>query len=279
MKVSFGAFTWSSVVRTSVLLVLVATFAFACISLPIEKILKNFLVWIKEELGPWGPLVLAIAYVPLTVFAVPASILTVGGGYLFGLPVGFVADSIGATLGATAAFLVGKTIGRSYVISKLKKYPKFQAIAIAIQRSGFKIVLLLRFVPLLPFNVLNYLLSVTPVRLWEYMLATWLGMMPITFVFVYVGTTLKDIADVTHGWHEISKTRWMFMVFGLMVSVILIVYIIRIAKASLEKALAENGEIYGLDLDLPGLPILADSSLGLHRPLISRADTTPDDLV
>ncbi|KAL8214923.1 hypothetical protein R6Q59_020372 [Mikania micrantha] len=278
MKVSF-AFTWSSAVRASMFLMLLATFAYACFSLPIEKILKNFLLWIKEELGPWGPLVLAIAYIPLTVFAVPASVLTLGGGYLFGLPVGFVADSIGATLGATAAFLVGKTIGRSYVISKLKKYPKFQAIAIAIQRSGFKIVLLLRFVPLLPFNVLNYLLSVTPVRLWEYMLATWLGMMPITFMFVYIGTTLSDLSDITHGWHEISKTRWMFMAFGLTISVIMIVYIIKVAKASLEKALAENGEIGCIDLDSPGLPIVVDSALGLHRPLITTVDSTLDDLV
>lgn len=275
MKVSF-AFTWSSAARAFLFLVLLSVFAFACYSLPVEKILKNFLLWIKEELGPWGPLVLALAYIPLTVFAVPASVLTLGGGYLFGLPLGFVADSIGATLGATAAFLVGKTIGRSYVISKLKKYPKFQAIAIAIQRSGFKIVLLLRFVPLLPFNVLNYLLSVTPVRLWEYMLATWLGMMPITFVFVYIGTTLKDLSDVTHGWHEISKTRWIFIASGLMISVIMIIYIIKVAKASLEKALAENGEI---DLDSPGLPILADSALGLlHQPLIDTT-TTADDLV
>ncbi|GJX07525.1 SNARE associated Golgi protein [Tanacetum coccineum] len=279
LKVSFSGVTCSSVVRVMVLFVLVVMFGYACYSLPVEKILKDFLVWIKEELGPWGPVVLAIAYIPLTVFVVPASVLTLGGGYLFGLPVGFVADSIGATLGATAAFLVGKTIGRSYVISKLRKYPKFQAIAIAIQRSGFKIVLLLRFVPLLPFNVLNYLLSVTPVPLWEYMLATWLGMMPITFVFVYIGTTLKDLSDVTHGWHDISKTRWIFMASGLVTSVILIAYIIRVAKASLEKALAENGGIDGLDFESPGLPIVADSSLSLHRPLIDRADTTADDLV
>ncbi|KAH7666986.1 hypothetical protein IHE45_12G030000 [Dioscorea alata] len=93
-----------------------------------------------------------------------------GGGYLFGLPVGFVADSIGATIGATAAFLLGRTIGKPYVISKLKDYPKFQAVAIAIQRSGFK---------------------------------------PITFALVYVGTTLKDITDVTHGWSEVSTSRWL----------------------------------------------------------------------
>ncbi|XP_043723327.1 TVP38/TMEM64 family membrane protein slr0305-like [Telopea speciosissima] len=198
----------ASVFRVVLLLILLAAIITACFTLPIEKMLKDFLLWIEHNLGPWGPLVLAIAYIPLTVLAVPASVLTLGGGYLFGLPIGFVADSIGATIGATAAFLLGRTIGRSYVISKLKDYPKFQAVAIAIQRSGFKIVLLLRLVPLLPFNMLNYLLSVTPVGIGEYMLASWLGMMPITLALVYVGTTLKDISDVTHGWGEISTTRW-----------------------------------------------------------------------
>jgi uncharacterized membrane protein YdjX (TVP38/TMEM64 family) len=106
---------------------------------------------------------LALAYIPPTVLAVPASVLTLGGGYLFGLPVGFMADSIGATVGAGAAFLVGRTIGKPFVVSRLKDYPKFRSVAIAINRSGFKIVLLLRLVPLLPFNMLNYLLSVTPV--------------------------------------------------------------------------------------------------------------------
>ncbi|KAJ7977434.1 TVP38/TMEM64 family membrane protein [Quillaja saponaria] len=230
LKLMGNKLTWSSAFRIGLLLFLIAA------------ILKEFLLWIKQDVGPWGPLVLAIAYVPLTVLAVPASILTLGGGYLFGLPLGFFADSIGATIGATAAFILGRTIGRSYVISKLKNYPKFQAVAIAIQRSGFKIVLLLRLVPLLPFNMLNYLLSVTPVNIGEYMLASWLGMMPITFALVYVGTTLKDLSDVTHGWTEVSTTRWVFIALGFGMSAILIVCITRIAKASLDKALAENTE-------------------------------------
>ncbi|KAK9945368.1 hypothetical protein M0R45_010888 [Rubus argutus] len=107
-----------------------------------------------------GKLEGCLQYIPLTVLAVPASVLTLGGGYLFGLPVGFIADSVGAT----AAFILGRTIGRSYATSKLKHYPKFQAVAVAIQRSGFKIVLLLRLAAFLPFNMLNYLLSVTSVH-------------------------------------------------------------------------------------------------------------------
>ncbi|MBA0686187.1 hypothetical protein Goari_013802 [Gossypium aridum] len=144
-----------------------------------------------------------------------------GGGYLFGLSLGFMADSIGATLGATAAFILGRTIGKSYLISKLRNYPKFQAVANAIEISSFKarvlclflaycaclsqqMVFLLRLVPLLPFSLLNYLLSVTPVNLSVYVLASWLGMTPSIFGLAYIGTTIKDLSDVTHGWNEIS---------------------------------------------------------------------------
>ncbi|KAH7666960.1 hypothetical protein IHE45_12G029400 [Dioscorea alata] len=197
-----------------------------------------------------------------------------GGGYLFGLPVGFVADSIGATIGATAAFLLGRTIGKPYVISKLKDYPKFQAVAIAIQRSGFKIVLLLRLVPLLPFNMLNYLLSVTPVGIVEYMLASWLGMMPITFALVYVGTTLKDIADVTHGWSEVSTSRWLFIILGFLISAILMVCVTKVAKRSLEKALAENPEVENILVSSARLPITSVPTSDINQPLIIKVDSS-----
>ncbi|OMO85380.1 SNARE associated Golgi protein [Corchorus olitorius] len=239
------------------------------------QILKDFLLWVEKDLGPWGPLVLAVAYIPLTVLAVPASVLTLGGGYLFGLPVGFVADSIGATVGAGAAFLLGRTIGRSFVVSRLKDYPQFRSVAIAIRKSGFKIVLLLRLVPLLPFNMLNYLLSVTPVSIGEYMLASWLGMMPITLALVYVGTTLKDLSDVTHGWSEFSTTRWAFLILGLVVSVILMVCVTKVAKSALEKALAENEDVDSI-IGSPQLPIVGETPVDLHQPLIIKIDSPED---
>ncbi|CAA2938074.1 uncharacterized protein LOC111382143 [Olea europaea var. sylvestris] len=268
-------FSWVSFFKITLLLLLIAGIATACLTLPVEKMLKDFLAWIEHDLGPWGPLVLAVAYIPLTVLAVPASILTLGGGYLFGLPVGFFADSIGAVIGAGAAFLLGRTIGRSFVISKLRDYPQFRAVAVAIQRSGFKIVLLLRLVPLLPFNMLNYLLSVTPVPIGQYMLASWLGMMPITLALVYVGTTLKDLSDITHGWNEFSKTRWAFIVLGLVVSVVLMICVTRVAKAALDKALAENADLDG-DIASPQLPIVADPDVNLHQPLIIKIDHPQD---
>ncbi|XP_068311774.1 uncharacterized protein [Pyrus communis] len=264
--------SWACTFRSAIFLFLLAAVVTACVTLPIEQFLKDFLIWVKQDLGPWGPLVLAVAYIPLTVLSVPASVLTLGGGYLFGLPIGFVADSVGATLGATASFFLGRTIGRSYVTSKLKNYPTFQAVSIAIHRSGFKIVLLLRLAPLLPFNVLNYLLSVTPVNVGDYLLASWLGMMPITFALVYVGTTLKDLSDVTDGWNGVSTTHWVFIALGFGISVILMVCITKVAKASLDKAVAENAEIEGI-LSPSMLSIGADSSLDLRKPLVVRIDS------
>ncbi|KAH9326093.1 hypothetical protein KI387_006271, partial [Taxus chinensis] len=99
-----------------------------------------------------------------------------GGGYLFGLPIGFIADSVGSIVGAITAFLIGKMVGRQYVMCLLKDYPKLQAIDTAIRRSGFKIVFLLRLAPLVPFNIVNYLLSVTPIGIQDYILASWMGM-------------------------------------------------------------------------------------------------------
>ncbi|CAK8531042.1 unnamed protein product [Lathyrus sativus] len=271
------AFSWASAFRITLLLLLLAAVIAACFTLPIEKMMKDFLIWVDRDLGRWGPLVLAVAYIPLTVLAVPASVLTLGGGYLFGLPVGFVADSIGATVGAGAAFLLGRTIGRPFVVSRLKDYPQFKSVAIAIQRSGFKIVLLLRLVPLLPFNMLNYLLSVTPVSLVEYMLASWLGMMPITLALVYVGTTLKDLSDVTHGWSEFSKTRWAFIIIGLVISVVLMICVTKVAKSALDKALAETEDIDGVTSSSPELPIVAEQSSDLNQPLIIKIDSNEDN--
>ncbi|XP_041021243.1 TVP38/TMEM64 family membrane protein slr0305-like [Juglans microcarpa x Juglans regia] len=106
-----------------------------CFTLPVDKILKELLLWIDQDLGPWGPVVLVVAYIPLTMLNVPASVLTLGGhGYVFGLLVGFVAHSIGAIIGVWVAFLLGEMVKKSVVVSKLKDYPQFQSVAIVIHK-------------------------------------------------------------------------------------------------------------------------------------------------
>ncbi|KAH0888489.1 hypothetical protein HID58_050924 [Brassica napus] len=247
--------------------------------LPVEQLLRDFLLWVEQDLGPWGPLTLAVAYIPLTVLAVPASVLTIGGGYLFGLPIGFVGDSVGATLGSGAAFLLGRTIGKPFVVAKLKDYPQFQSVALAIEKSGFKICLLLRLAPLLPFSMLNYLLSVTPITLGPYLLSSWLGMMPITLALVYVGTTLKDLSDATHKWSELSFGHWASLILSLVVSVILMVCVTKVAQNALRKALAEHGgDMNGAVAASPELNDVVDAPADLNEPLLIKIDSqSPQD--
>lgn len=241
-RVSLSTRVWRLLLATIfIVLIIGASAQFPQFSHYIEGTLKRFLLWVQDDAGAWGPIILALAYVPCSVLAIPASILTLGGGYLFGLAVGFVTDSIGSTLGATAAFLVGRTVGRTYVTSKLKDYPQFQAIAIAVRKSGFKIVLLLRLVPLLPFNVLNYLLSVTPISNTTYIIATWFGVMPMTLAFVYVGTTIKDIADISHDGAHITNSRLIVLGVGLLATIVVGILITRIARDALRTAIEESG--------------------------------------
>ncbi|KAG4174461.1 hypothetical protein ERO13_A11G121600v2 [Gossypium hirsutum] len=269
-------FTWVSAFRIVFSLLFLVATSSVLLSLPIEKMVKGFLFWVKEDLGQWGPFVLALSYIPLTILVVPASILTLGGGYLFGLSVGFMADSIGATLGATAAFVLGRTIGKSYLISKLRNYPKFQAVANAIEISSFKMVFLLRLVPLLPFSLLNYLLSVTPVNLSVYVLASWLGMMPSIFGLAYIGTTIKDLSDVTQGWNEISTIHQVLMAIGLCASAILLIWITKGAKATLEKALAVTNaktERFFAPAMLPIVPV-SHTPVDAEKPLLITVDSS-----
>ncbi|KAK8470921.1 hypothetical protein PHAVU_003G092700 [Phaseolus vulgaris] len=226
------SFTWTSALNITLLLLLVAAIVVGFLTLPVDKILKDLLVWIDNSLGPWGPLALIAVYIPLTVLAVPASVLTLGGGYLFGLPIGFIADSIGSTVGAVAAFLLGRTIGKSLVVSRLKDYPQFRSVTIAIQKSGFK---------------------------------------PITLALVYVGTTLKDISDVTRGWGEFSKTHLPWIISGLVISVVLMIWVTKVAKSALDKALAECEDMDD-SASSPELSIATEPSVDLNQPLINKTD-------
>ncbi|KAK1380129.1 SNARE associated Golgi protein family [Heracleum sosnowskyi] len=268
------ASNWVACAKMTILILLIAAIIFVCFTLPVKKILKEFLVWVEHDLGSWGPLALAVAYIPLTLLAVPAAVLSLGGGYLFGLPVGFCADSVGATAGASVSFLLGRTIAKSFVISKSKDYPQFQAVSLAIEKSGFKIVLLLRLVPFFPFGMMNYLLSVTPVPLGQYMVSSWLGMMPMTLALVYIGTTLKDISDVTDG--ESSKNSWAFLVFGLVVSVVITMCVTKVAKSALDKALAESN----MDCEASEEESSkSGSQVSLQQPILVKVDSSVDFFV
>jgi uncharacterized membrane protein YdjX (TVP38/TMEM64 family) len=144
-------------------------------------------------LGAWAPLAFLLGYVAATVAFVPGSILTLAAGALFGLWKGTLLAFVAATLGAAAAFLVSRYLAREFVQRRLAGDQRAAAIDRAIGEDGRKIVFLLRLSPVFPFNLLNYALGLTPVRFTDYLIAS-LGMLPGTFLYVYCGKAVGDVA-------------------------------------------------------------------------------------
>jgi len=202
-----------------------------------QDLLKNALEWVRG-LGPTGPLSFLGIYVLATVLFLPGSILTLGAGVVFGLAKGSVICSVSSTLGATCAFLVGRYLARGWVETKIDRNPKFKAVDEAVAREGWKIVCLSRLSPIFPFNLLNYAYGVTKVSLRDYFFASWIGMLPGTVMYVYIGTLAGDLATLSAGGSPTTTTaQWILRVVGLAATVAVTVYVTRTAR----KALAARG--------------------------------------
>ena len=152
-----------------------------------RALLQGALGWIAG-LGPWGLAIFVLLYMAATVLLLPAVVLTLGAGAVFGVVWGFVAVSVGATLGAVAAFLVGRYLARDWVATRVAASPRLGAIDAAVAREGWKIVLLTRLSPAFPFVLLNYAYALTRVSLRHYVLASWIGMMPGIVLYTYLGS-------------------------------------------------------------------------------------------
>lgn len=201
-----------------------------------KQYLISFLGWV-QTLGLQGALVLAVAYIPACVLFLPGSLLTLGAGFAFGVVWGTVAVSVGSTLGASAAFWVGRTLARGIMESKVQANPKFQAIDQAVEGQGFKIVLLTRLSPIFPFNLLNYAFGVTKVSFRDYFFGSWIGMLPGTILYVYLGSTLKSLADLAAGNIQGGTGQKIFFWIGLAATVAVTIFITKIAKKAIQETL------------------------------------------
>lgn len=203
-----------------------------------------FLDWV-DGIGPWGPVVYGAAYIVACVAFVPGLIPTLGAGFLFGWLVGSVTVSIASTIGATAAFGLGRTLGRGYIASKVAANPRFRALDEAVGQNAFQVVLLTRLSPLFPFNLLNYAFGVTTAPLGPYVLASWIGMLPATIVFVYTGSLLGSLTELLAGRREPSVARLALYGLGLFATVAVMLVITRIARAALRRTVPLDAKSQG----------------------------------
>jgi uncharacterized membrane protein YdjX (TVP38/TMEM64 family) len=188
-----------------------------------------------ENLGAIGALAFILLYIIATVAFLPGSILTLGAGVVFGVVMGTLYVFIGATLGATAAFLVGRYFARNWVANKIAGNHKFRSIDEAVGKEGFKIVILTRLSPIFPFNLLNYAYGVTGVALKDYILAS-IGMLPGTMMYVYIGSLAGSLAKIgTEAQPADPILQWTMRIIGFIATVAVTVYVTKLARKALEK--------------------------------------------
>lgn len=152
---------------------------------------------IKEKVLGFGilaPAVYIVVYAFGTLMFIPGAPLTIAGGALFGSVFGVLYVVVGATAGAILAFLLSRILGRDFVGAlENEKFQKLAEYDETIEKNGFGTVLFLRFVPLVPFNGLNFALGLTKVKFRDYVLGTILGIIPGTFAYVYLGDSVASL--------------------------------------------------------------------------------------
>src|SRR5437867_5379364 len=220
--------------RLVVLIAIVAALFLAMRFLPLREWLTNFNNWVSQ-MGIAGICIFIAVYAVATVLLAPGSVLTIGAGFAFGLWKGFLAVSVGATLGASLAFLIARFIARDKIEAIAKRNEKFKKIDNAIGKKGAKLIFLLRLSPAIPFNLSNYFYGLTGVKFWPYVLASWIGMIPGTFLYVYIGVAGKAAIitaaggeGVKHGWQY-----WTFLGIGLAATVVVTIWVTKIARDAL----------------------------------------------
>jgi uncharacterized membrane protein YdjX (TVP38/TMEM64 family) len=205
-------------------------------ALPLKEWSFELNEWLRS-LGWWAIPAFILIYILASVVGLPNIALILLAGTVFGLAVGIASASVADTLGAIVCFGLGRTIARKRVKKLMQRYPTFGQLDQAIAQKGWKILLLSRLSPIIPSNVLNYGFSCTKVNFWQYFFFTWLGMIPVIALYVYIGYFGTSIIGGN------NPRSLMFQGGGLLATAGVALYTTRLAKAALsQKEAAEEAE-------------------------------------
>jgi uncharacterized membrane protein YdjX (TVP38/TMEM64 family) len=198
-----------ALIKASILAVFIVVAIYVIRFTPVKGFLTpEYLGRFLEAVGIWAPLVYMVVYAAGVCLFIPGTLLTALGAAIFGAYWGFAYVWVGAMVGATAAFWIGRTLGREFAASligdRLKKYDD------AIERNGFATTLYLRLV-YFPFTPMNFGMGLTKVRFWDYVAGTGLGIIVGTFIFTFFVGTLKEVW-ASGNWGELLSFKVFFSV-------------------------------------------------------------------
>ncbi|MBW4473346.1 MAG: TVP38/TMEM64 family protein [Stenomitos rutilans HA7619-LM2] len=200
--------------------------------------LKDWFTVLKDWLAKLGPAAMPAfiaMYLFATVLGFPNILLILVAGTIFGLAKGTLTVSIADTLGAIVCFLLGRTIARQRIKKWISKHPRFAQLDQAVGKKGWKILLLTRLSPLVPSNILNYGFSCTRVNFWQYCFFSWLGMLPVITLYVYLGSF--GIALLQEG---LTPRKLALQTGGVVLAMGAAVYTTRLAQKALKPTCASE---------------------------------------
>jgi uncharacterized membrane protein YdjX (TVP38/TMEM64 family) len=205
--------------------------------LPVDDWVLTFVEAIRGA-GAVGVAVFAIAYVAAAILLLPGSVLTAGAGFAYGPLWGTLLVSPVSVVAATLAFVLGRTVARGWIARRIAGNPRFATVDEAIGESGFKIVLLLRLSPLFPFSLLNYALGLTRLSLRDYVVASALGMLPGTVLYVYLGSIVTSASELAAGGGEGAGASRSILYWGGLAATLAVTWLLtRIARRALVRTI------------------------------------------
>jgi uncharacterized membrane protein YdjX (TVP38/TMEM64 family) len=207
-------------------------------------------IWIAQiqqkvmQLGVWKAIWYPVLYAMCNVLLLPGGLLSVGGGFFFGLWWGFLIVFVGNVSGAAISFVLSRWIGRRWVRHTLLRYATLRALEPTVEREGWKIILLSQLHPLFPTSLLNYLYGLTTIRFRTCILWIAIGQAPGLFLYVYIGTLgqlgLKLLLGETHP----KAVEYLLWSGGLAISVLILFLLGRVSLRLLQEAQERAAEVH-----------------------------------
>lgn len=218
---------------------IVVGIALAYILLPLKDWLTSIAGTI-ESLGAAGVLLYIAIFVVFCMFLLPAALVSILSGVAWGMW-GFAVALPSATLAACVAFLISRYLFSGRFRAWLLTKPRLSAVERAVNQKGAMLVFFMRLSPIMPFPVLNYIFGLTRIPFRKYALATFIGLVPINFMWAYVGTIGRDLAGADgQEPGEVGTAKIAMGVVGGVITLAVTFWVGRAARQAMREAAAQE---------------------------------------
>ena len=190
-----------------------------------------------QAAGWSGWLLFVVLFAASCLLFIPGSVLSLGAGAIYGFWIGLFLVLIGNGLGALLSFLITRYFFRDWAMRYFEKYPDMGALKTAVEKDSWRIVCLTHLSPIMPFSLINCMLGLTRVSIADFLLATEVGSIPATLIYVYLGTLIGSLAKIAPEIQQHRPLEWSLQGLGLIVTIAVTLYLARVASQALKKRL------------------------------------------